>query len=215
MNALSRRKHLLFLWKELQPYSNMHFSFCKHSAAFQCLEWNSSSKQRKPDASEIHISMIPFFHNCTFSLSRQIPFIYFSGLHRSYCCFIKMTKHLTERWDLAKGKTFVPVLYVACLVEWLWVAPSVLKLQELSLVQDIVISASKSGHLKFIWSCSFSAPNPVTSAGSVWRATEEDYSALLFYSHCYTLKGMEVEPISMKNALGLYYTLVTSAWVES
>lgn len=49
--------------------------------------------------------------------------------------------------------------------------------------------------------------------GSVCPATKEDYSALLFYCHSYTLKCPEVEPISMKNTLGLNYTLVTSALV--
>lgn len=48
---------------------------------------------------------------------------------------------------------------------------------------------------------------------SVCPATKEDYSVLLVYSHSYILKRTEVEPISMKNALGLNYTLMTSALV--
>ena len=49
--------------------------------------------------------------------------------------------------------------------------------------------------------------------GSVCPATKEDYSASLFYFHSYTLKCTEVAPISVKNTLGLNYTLVTSASV--
>lgn len=71
----------------------------------------------------------------------------------------------------------------------------------------------KSSHLEVHLILQFPAPNPVTSPASICPATKEDDSASLFYSHSYTLKCTEVEPISMKNALGLNYTLVTSASV--
>jgi len=51
------------------------------------------------------------------------------------------------------------------------------------------------------------------SPGPVCPVTEEDLSALLFSSRYSTLKRIGVEPISMKNALGLNYMLVTSASV--
>lgn len=87
---MSRRKHVFNSWEQkfsLTVIGVLHFAnLVLFSNIWDVTE--RSPRQRKSDSLTYTFLLTLFFHNCMLSLSRPIPFAYFSGLCSFHCYFI-------------------------------------------------------------------------------------------------------------------------------